>query len=398
VIPNNQNMCLLVARAFGDNAIVGARMSATSLAVEWCADNGARVINMSLGGGRYSETGRALMQRIAAQGILVVAAAGNEGNSTLKYPASYDDVISVAAVDISLQRASFSQTNNEVDIAAPGVDINSTVPAFKVFKNGDSVNNRGYDAFFLGYSPLVNVPIEGDLIDCFKAYITCAGAEGKVCLIERGDNTFQNKALNCQKGGGIAAIVYDNDRNTGIIGGNLGTAGIVSIPVVEIERVNALELRAASSVLIDPGVPSYKSVEGTSAAAPFVSGVAARIWAARPQCTNLQVREALEGSALDLGPIGKDDQYGHGLVQAEAAYLYLLGLPVPCGDIAELARLTSTRAPAAAPIISPTLVRKSVTKGDKGSYIISDNSRNRGSGRERALKGSGPVGTGQHLS
>jgi serine protease len=398
VIPNNQNMCVLVARAFGDNAVIGARTSATSLAVEWCADNGARVINMSLGGGSYSETGRALMQRIAAEGILVIAAAGNEGNSTLKYPASYDDVMSVAAVDISLQRASFSQTNNQVDIAAPGVDINSTIPAFKVFKNGDSVNNRGYDAMFLGYSPLVNVPIEGNLIDCFKAYITCVGAEGKVCLIERGDNTFQNKALNCQNGGGIAAIVYDNDRNTGIIGGNLGTAGAVNIPVVEIERVNALELRIASSVLIDPGVPRYRTVEGTSAAAPFVSGVAARIWAARPKCTNMQVREALEGSALDLGSTGKDNQYGHGLVQAKEAYLYLLSLPAPCGDRAELVRLTATQAPATAPVLSPTLIRKSVSKTDKGNFIISDNSRNRGSGRARALKGSGPVGMGQHLS
>jgi serine protease len=306
--------------------------------------------------------------------------------------------MSVAAVDISLQRASFSQTNNQVDIAAPGVNINSTIPAFKVFKNGESVNNRGYDATFLGYSPLVNVPIEANLIDCFKAYITCAGAEGKVCLIERGDNTFQNKALNCQNGGGIAAIVYDNDRNTGIIGGNLGTAGAVNIPVVEIERVNALELRIASSVLIDPGVPSYITVEGTSAAAPFVSGVAARIWAARPLCTNLEVRQALEGSALDLGTAGKDDQYGHGLVQAKAAYLFLLGLPAPCGDRAELVRLTSTQAPATAPVLSPTLIRKSVSNTVKGNFKISDNGRNRGSGRERVLKGSGPVGTGQPLS
>jgi serine protease len=336
------------------------------------------------------------MQRIAAEGILVVAAAGNEGNSTLKYPASYDDVMSVAAVDKSLQRASFSQSNNQVNIAAPGVDINSTIPAFKVFKNGENVNSRGYDATFLGYSPLVNDPIEGNLIDCFKAYVICVGAIGKVCLIERGDNTFQNKALNCQNGGGIAAIVYDNDRNNGIIGGNLGSAGALNIPVVEVGRVNALELRTASSVLIDPGVPSYDSVEGTSAAAPFVSGVAARMWAARPKCTNLQVRQALESSALDLGTIGRDDQYGHGLVQAKAAYLFLLGLPAPCGDRAELASLTSTRAPvpAPAPIFSPTLIRKTVTKADKGNYIIDDNTRSRGSGRERALKGSGPTGIG----
>lgn len=397
VIPSNQNMCVLVARAFGDDAVVGALTSATSLAVEWCADNGARVINMSLGGGRYTETSRALMQKVTAEGILVIAAAGNDGNATLKYPASYDDVMSVAAVDFDLRRASFSQFNSGVDIAAPGVDINSTIPTLKVFKNGDDINSKGYDAKFMGYSPLVNDPIEANLIDCFKGYITCVGAEGKVCLIERGDNTFKNKATNCQNGGGIAAIIYNNDRNEGVIAGNLGSAGAVNIPVVEVDRQNALELRNASSVLIDMGFPSYATVEGTSAAAPFVSGVAARIWSARPQCTNNQVRQALERSALDLGNPGRDDLYGHGLVQAKAAYFYLLSLPTPCGDIDELAKLTSTRAPAPAPVISPTLIRKTVTKSDKGNFIISDASRIRGSGRERALKGSGPTGKRQQL-
>jgi serine protease len=374
VIPN-QNVCVLVARAFGDDALIGARMSATNLAVEWCADSGARVINMSLGGGRYSETGRALMQKVAAEGILVVAAAGNDGNSSLKYPASYSEVMSVSAVDRTLQRASFSQYNREVNIAAPGVYINSTIPTFKVFKDGDYESSKGFDAMFLGYSLLVNDPIEANLIDCFKGYTTCAGAERKVCLIERGDNTFESKAVNCYNGGGIAVIIYNDDHHAGYIAGNLGKIGAVAIPVMEVERGNALELRTASSILIDPGVPGYGTVEGTSAAAPFVSGVAARIWAARPMCTNLQVREALESSALDLGTPGRDDQYGHGLVQAKAAYLRLLSLPAPCGFAP-----TQAQTPA-------FLIPITVTKSDKSEFIIDSMSRSRGGGRERTLKG-----------
>jgi serine protease len=64
----------------------------------------------------------------------------------------------------------------------------------------------------------------------------------------------------------------------------------------------------------------YGVLDGTSMATPHVTGAIAKIWAARPQCTYLQVRAAVEGTAKDLGPIGRDDDYGHGLVQVKAAY------------------------------------------------------------------------------
>lgn len=58
--------------------------------------------------------------------MLHIAAAGNGGNSSLSYPASYDAVVSVAAVDSSESKASFSQYNSQVEIAGPGVGVNST--------------------------------------------------------------------------------------------------------------------------------------------------------------------------------------------------------------------------------------------------------------------------------
>jgi serine protease len=64
----------------------------------------------------------------------------------------------------------------------------------------------------------------------------------------------------------------------------------------------------------------YAYFDGTSMAAPHVTGAIAKIWAARPQCTNMQVRAAVEGTARDLGPVGRDDEYGQGLVQVKAAY------------------------------------------------------------------------------
>ncbi len=59
-------------------------------------------------------------------------------------------------------------------------------------------------------------------------------------------------------------------------------------------------------------------------ATPHVSGVAALIWSANPYWTNVQIRTALIGSAMDLGAGGRDVYYGYGLVQAKAA-LDLLG-------------------------------------------------------------------------
>lgn len=102
-------------------------------AIETCANNGADVVNMSLGGGGSSQTEANALQNVYNQGVLLVAAAGNDGspyNSTdpMSYPASYNSVVSVAAVDSNKSLASFSQKNSQVEIAGPGVDVLSTYP------------------------------------------------------------------------------------------------------------------------------------------------------------------------------------------------------------------------------------------------------------------------------
>lgn len=67
-----------------------------------------------------------------------------------------------------------------------------------------------------------------------------------------------------------------------------------------------------------------KGVQGTSMATPIVSGVAALVWSAHPGYTADQVREAIERTAVDLGPAGKDSEYGHGRVDAWAAVSYVI--------------------------------------------------------------------------
>lgn len=121
-------ICFLIGRVFGEG-VASARLSDILSAVTWASDNGAHVINLSLGGGSFSTTANNIYKQIVEKGgALVIAAAGNDGSTELSYPASYDTVMSVAAVDENEKRAAFSQTNDQVDISAPGSGILSTVP------------------------------------------------------------------------------------------------------------------------------------------------------------------------------------------------------------------------------------------------------------------------------
>ncbi|SES21914.1 subtilisin [Salipaludibacillus aurantiacus] len=101
--------------------------------IEWSIENDMDIINMSLGGSQGSSILEEFSDLAFDEGLLVVAAAGNSGNrggnnDTVGYPAKYDSVIAVAAVDENNNRATFSSTGPAVEIAAPGVNVLSTLP------------------------------------------------------------------------------------------------------------------------------------------------------------------------------------------------------------------------------------------------------------------------------
>ena len=91
----------------------------------YAANNGADIINLSLGGTVYSWTLKDAAEYAHDLGCVIVAAAGND-NSSVSYPARYPEVFAVAATDSDDQKASFSNYGPEVDVAAPGVSIRST--------------------------------------------------------------------------------------------------------------------------------------------------------------------------------------------------------------------------------------------------------------------------------
>lgn len=116
---------LHIVKIFNDS---GNWTTASNLiqAIQSCKNAGASVVNMSLGGGSSSTTENNAMTNFYNGGMLLVAAAGNAGTSAFSYPASYSAVMSVAAVNSSKVRASFSQYNSQVEISGPGVSVNST--------------------------------------------------------------------------------------------------------------------------------------------------------------------------------------------------------------------------------------------------------------------------------
>ena len=115
--------------------------------IRYAANEGADVINLSLGSSTSTKVEEEAVAYAQAKGCVVVAAAGNDsGRVEFQYPASYPGVIAVGAVDNQKRKAYFSNYGDRLDISAPGVDILSTVPDFVGRKSGDSYGDdlNGY--------------------------------------------------------------------------------------------------------------------------------------------------------------------------------------------------------------------------------------------------------------
>jgi len=119
---------IIIAKAL-DNSGSGDDESIAK-SINWCAENGANIINMSLGAPAnyehlFPETKEAI-KRAYKEGIVIVCASGNEDASKVGFPARMEQCIAVGAVDSKKQRASFSNRGPELDFAAAGVNILST--------------------------------------------------------------------------------------------------------------------------------------------------------------------------------------------------------------------------------------------------------------------------------
>ncbi len=313
---------LYIVKFFADD---GYATYASNLvdALNRCQAAGANVVSMSLGGSKLVRTERTAFATAYTAGVLSIAAAGNDGTSALSYPASYDSVMSVAAIDSSKVVADFSQYNSQVEIAAPGVAVLSTLPYLETNRaTVDGVDYAGGHIEFSARGTASGALVDGGLC------ATAGSWSGKVVLCQRGDISFYDKVINVQSGGGAAAIIYNN-----VPGDFLGTLGegysssIIGISLSQEsgQYLVANKLGRTATVFSQVAQPAsgYEAWDGTSMATPHVSAVAALVWSWNPSLTNAQIRNALTATAQDLGTVGRDVYYGYGLVQARAALEYL---------------------------------------------------------------------------
>jgi serine protease len=183
----------------------------------------ADVINLSLGSKVDDSMLESAVNAAYGEDIVIVAAAGNDGTPAAFYPAAYDNVISVSAVDIGAEITTYSNYGNTIDVAAPG----------------------GSFSFDLNFDDYVD-----GVLSTFTRY---------------------------------------NDNGTS----------------------------STSDDFYETG--SYAFSQGTSMAAPHVAAVAAMLKATDPSPSASDIKNRIQSRAIDLGTAGRDDFYGHGLIDAHAA-------------------------------------------------------------------------------
>ncbi|MCP3130402.1 S8 family serine peptidase [Shewanella sp. KJ2020] len=343
VMPN-QNANIHVVKVF--NEAGWGYSSSLVAAVDTCVANGANVVTMSLGGSGSSTTERNALAAHYNNGVLLIAAAGNAGDSTHSYPASYDGVMSVASVDNHKDHSAFSQYTNQVEISGPGEAILSTVTRGEGRLADITIGGQSYfDSGVVPHNRLISsggnyvpAPFNGTttatLAECTVSgtSFNCGSMTNKVCLVERVGNQGTsypeiNAVKACKNAGASAVIVYSNValpglQNPFLVDAN-NEANLVSVSV---DRATGLALRnqiGASVTVSNQGNKDYEYYNGTSMATPHVSGVATLVWSYHPECSAAQVRNALKMTAEDLGTAGRDNYYGYGLVNAVAAKTFL---------------------------------------------------------------------------
>jgi len=119
---DGDNFFFHIGKGLYDNG--SGSSSSVMAAIRGCKNAGAKVISLSLGGsGATAQEEEFYRSKFEDEGILLIAAAGNDGNTAKSFPASYGSVMSVAAME---PEATFSQRNNQVEISAPGYRVLST--------------------------------------------------------------------------------------------------------------------------------------------------------------------------------------------------------------------------------------------------------------------------------
>lgn len=342
---------------------LGASDGDVIAALDAAVADGCQIVNMSFGGGLTSELEHVALQNAYQRGILLVAAAGNSEDAAhglvrtaRSYPAAYPEVLAVGATNLDDELADFSSTGPVLSLTAPGVGIYSTLPV----GGGDrevalTCTAAGRGTFALAsYGPpgaSGTAVSELALRDCgFGSPASTAACQpvGSLALIQRGPAggsepaiPFADKIHSARQQGAAGVILYNHRAPDAAGAGSLltsiGIGGGVPVPVATLAagdgELLASLLAAQEEVRcsIVTQATSWGVEDGTSMAAPVVSGVAALLWSRYKTLSNVELRQLLAESAVDLGAPGRDDAYGWGRVDTVRALAQ--GSPrARCGD------------------------------------------------------------------
>ena len=352
VMPNG-NINLHIIKVFNESG--WGYSSSLVAAADACIAAGSNVISMSLGGTRRVRSEERAFNRYFSDGVLSIASAGNDGTTGHNYPASYDGVVSIAAVDSGNQHANFSQRTSQVELSGPGESVLSSVGLGDGQLAQLSVGGTDYFAnglvphlFYnsaLAFDPRGNDGnASGQIAACTTSGTSynCGDMTGKICVVERaenqGDNTSSTAnnypeyrpASACAAAGAAGIVVYSNAARVGLQNPFLidYDSNLSGKPTISVDRATGLALAARAgenATMSKVGGQDWEYYNGTSMSAPHVSGVAALVWSHHTGCSASEVRDALNATALDLDVAGRDVRTGYGMVQAEAAVNYLGG-------------------------------------------------------------------------
>ena len=299
-------------------------------AVDWAIARkrelgGNWILNLSLGSSNASPTEREAFGRAVSEGIVVVAASGNESiegvPAEVAYPAAYPGVISVGAVDESNKIAVFSNQGPSLSVVAPGVEVLSTLP---IGKGTLAYVSAGATSF--SGAPITGAKlgtVSGQFVYCGlgKAGEFPPGVSGKIAVIKRGDIRFSEKTKNAKEAGASAVVIFNRDDSAlsfTLVNDDEPWGATYDWPVtvaISLEDGEAL-IKQTGAISVAIKKDDYGRMSGTSMATPHVAGLTALVWGAAPTANAEAVKNAIIATAHDLGATGRDNVYGSGLVDA----------------------------------------------------------------------------------
>jgi thermitase len=194
--------------------------SGVASGIIWAVDNGAKIINMSLGGSSASSTLEDAVNYAWSNGVVVVASAGNSGNTVPSYPAYYSNCMAVAATDANDALASWSNYGNWVDVAAPGMGIYSTLKNNSYgYMSGTSMASpyvAGLAA--LTFAAVSDADRDGKLNDEVRARIEATCDDIGISGIGSGRINAYRTVQTGIATGGVMGIIMDSGDRTPIAG------------------------------------------------------------------------------------------------------------------------------------------------------------------------------------